>query len=160
VRPPNRTFRFEATLLRAGDDCIILEHEARPSKPLNVGGEEVMASGYRVVWFLFNGKPYDIGRFYRPDGTWTGYYVDILEPVRWQDADPDTLEPIVDLFLDLWITPDGEGLILDEDELEEAVRQKAIPPERAGRAREVAERLLEATLRGDFPPEIVRKFAG
>jgi predicted RNA-binding protein associated with RNAse of E/G family len=50
-------------------------------------------------------------------------------------------------------------LVLDEEELEEAVRQKAIPVEKAARAREVAERLLEATLRGDFPPEIVRRFA-
>jgi predicted RNA-binding protein associated with RNAse of E/G family len=146
--------------LFADGDRIVLEHEAQPSNPLRIGGDEVMGNGYRVVWFLFNGEPYDVGRFYRPDGTWTGYYVDILEPVHWQGADPGTLEPIVDLFLDLWITPEGQYLVLDEEELDEAVRQDAIGDEKAREARSALNRLIKATQRGEFPPEIVRGFEG
>jgi predicted RNA-binding protein associated with RNAse of E/G family len=158
VRPPHREYRFESTLLAANQRHIVLEHEAYPSRPLEVDGEEVMAAGYRAVWFLFKGEPYDVGRFYRPDGAWTGYYVDVLEPVRWRDADPDTLEPIVDLFLDLWITRDGEYRLLDEDEFDEAAQHGVITTSQARGARETVRRLTAAIERGEFPPEIVSDF--
>jgi len=83
VRPGGHRVTFEAQLLRADRDVVILSHVAHPSKPLVQAGQAVIEDGYDVVWFLFKGRPYDIGRFYRPDGTWTGYYVDILEPVVW-----------------------------------------------------------------------------
>jgi predicted RNA-binding protein associated with RNAse of E/G family len=119
-----------------------------------------MGSGYRAVWFLFNGEPYDVGRFYRPDGTWTGYYVDILEPVRWQGADPETLEPLVDLFLDVWIAPGGSFQLFDEDELGEALEQDAVTEDQARRARRTADQVIGAIERGAFPPEVVRRFSG
>jgi predicted RNA-binding protein associated with RNAse of E/G family len=137
----------------------VLEHEAFPSQPLAIDGSEVMAAGYRVVWFLYKDCPYDIGRFYRPDGAWTGYYVDILEPVRWEGSDPETLEPIVDLFLDLWITPEGRLLVLDEDEFEEAERRGYLTPEQARHARAVVEELVRQTEAGSFPPATVQSFS-
>jgi predicted RNA-binding protein associated with RNAse of E/G family len=145
-------------LIDASEEHIVLAHRAFPSRPMVYGGREVMGSGYEVVWFLYKGKPFDVGRFYRPDGSWTGYYVDILEPVRWEDADADTLEPIVDLFLDLWIDPAGGHLVLDEDEFEEAVEKKYLSSEQAERARETLRNLVAATENGTFPPEEVRTF--
>jgi predicted RNA-binding protein associated with RNAse of E/G family len=137
---------------------IVLEHAAQPSRPLTVDGEEVMAAGYRAVWFLFKGRPYDIGRFYRPDGVWTGYYVDILEPLRWDGEDPETLEPLVDLFLDLWICPDGSYLVLDEDELDEALQEAAITEEQGKHARDVLRELIERIGKGEFLPRSVSEW--
>jgi predicted RNA-binding protein associated with RNAse of E/G family len=117
-----------------------------------------MAAGYEAVWFLFKDEPFDVGRFYRPDGRWTGYYVDMLEPVRWQHSAPETLEPIVDLFLDLWIAPDGGFTVLDDDEFEEALAGGHITEAQAQLARETLARLVKSTQRGRFPPQIVKDF--
>src|SRR5438105_761060 len=100
IRPPGRQSVFHTLLLDAGPDHLVLQHHIQSVKPLIYQGQEVFNSGYWAIWFLFQDRPWDVGRFYRPDGTWTGYYVDILEPVRWSGQDPPLLEPLVDLFLD------------------------------------------------------------
>ncbi|MDR7481283.1 MAG: DUF402 domain-containing protein [Armatimonadota bacterium] len=159
IRPPDRRVSFTAHLLEATDQTIVVAHELFPSRPLEYGGERVLEAGYWAVWFLFKGRPFDVGRVYRPEGTWTGYYVDVLEPVRWQGADPTTLEPLVDLFLDLWVAPDGRQAVLDEDEFAAAVDRGHLTRAQVARARSVLRDLTEATARGEFPPAVVREFA-
>jgi len=117
-----------------------------------------MAAGYYAIWFLFKGRPFDIARFYRPDGAWTGYYADILEPVNWEAGDPETLKPIIDLFLDLWITPAGEYTVLDEDEFEEAVSRGRLSADQEAHARSTLQQLVEVIDRGTFPPTSVKEF--
>lgn len=158
IRLPDRHFTFESILLEATDRQIVLTHDLSPSAPLYYGGEEVLGHDYRAVWFLFKDQPFDVARVYRPDGTWTGYYADVLEPVHWTDADPYSLQPLVDLFLDLWITPEGKWQVLDEDELDAAIETRAITADAAARAREVLDGLVRATRSGDFPPAAVRQF--
>jgi len=144
--------------LRADAEIIVLRHEIQPSKPFVFGGEEVIGPGYGAVWFLFQGEPYDIGLFYRPDGTWTGYYVDVLEPVRWTVEPALVLDPLVDLFLDLWISPSGESAVLDEDEFEDAEHQGAITPSQVTQARTTLARLLADLRAGTFPPDSVTAY--
>lgn len=117
-----------------------------------------MDSGYEAVWFLFRDEPFDVGRVYQPDGTWTGYYVDVLEPVRWDNADPHSLQPMIDLFLDLWIGPDGSYVVLDEDEFEAAVASGHLTREQIDHARGVLQQLVELTERGEFPPSVAKDF--
>lgn len=117
-----------------------------------------MAAGYDVIWFLFKDEPFDVGRFYRPDGTWTGYYVDILEPVRWQGTNADTLQPIVDLFLDLWIAPDGEHMVLDEDEFEDAKAKGYLSGDQVAHAQETLQRLVASVMQNTFPQDVVKNF--
>lgn len=136
----------------------MLSHEAHPSKPLSYKGEVVIEHGYRVVWFLYKGQPYDIGRFYRPDGTWTGYYVDILEPVHWDGDDPHTIAPLVDLDLDLWIAPDASYQILDEDEFRESERAGHLTPTQVAQARAALAQVLSAIQNAAFPPYLVREY--
>lgn len=158
LRPPDRRSTFHAVLLEATRDQIVLAHEAHPSKPLRYRGQEVLASGYWAVWFLLRGEPFDIARFYRPNGSWTGYYVDVLEPVYWDGDDPDTLHPIVDLFLDIWIAPDGSFTVLDEDEFDDAIRLGYLSQERSQSARATLETLTTAICQGRFPPARIRQF--
>lgn len=117
-----------------------------------------MDAGYWMVWFLFNDRPFDVSRVYRPDGTLTGYYADILAPVRWEGSDPTTLEPIIDLFLDLWIAPNGRYVVLDKDEFEEAISLGHLTSEQIDHAGRVLLELIEATTRGEFPPTVVKEF--
>lgn len=134
---------------------IVVADRVTPSKPLLYGGEEVFGAGYWALWFLFKDRPWDLARVYRPDGAFTGYYADVLEPVRWQGDDPSTLEPIVDLFLDLWISPEGGYQVLDEDELEDAVGRGVVSPAQEHHARAVLQDLIERTVKGEFPPREV-----
>ena len=149
---------MRSLLLGATDDTIVVAHEASPSKPVEYLGERVLDSGYWAVWFLFKDQPFDVARFYRPDRTWTGFYADVLEPVRWKGSDPTTIEPIIDLFLDLWIAPDGRYLVLDKDEFDEAVSRRNVTGEQMVYARSVLQNLVEATQRGEFPPAMVKAF--
>ncbi|HEY6103753.1 MAG TPA: DUF402 domain-containing protein [bacterium] len=158
VRPPDRRVTMHTHLLQATEHLLVVTHEIAPSSHLTFQGAIVMDRGYRAVWFLFKDQPYDVGRFYRPDGTWTGYYADVLEPVRWAGADPTTLEPIVDLFLDLWVAPDGQYAVLDEDEFDEAIDRKILAPEQIRHARRVLDELVRATVQGVFPPDVARDF--
>lgn len=158
IRPPDRRAELRSLLLEAGDDLLVSAVEYAPSQPLRRRGEVVLDRGYWGIWFLFKDRPYDVGRVYRPDGTWTGYYVDVLEPVRWTGADPATLEPVVDLFLDLWIEPDGAVIVLDEDEFEEAERLGHISRDQADRARDVLRQLVREVEGGTFPPAPARAF--
>jgi predicted RNA-binding protein associated with RNAse of E/G family len=158
VRLPDRRTTFDALLLEADEEHLVLAHQVFPARPVHYFDEEILGSGYWLVWFLFQGEPFDVGRFYRPDGTWTGYYADVLEQVRWEPGNPPTIEPVIDLYLDLWIAPDGRYLVLDEDELAEALQEGHISPERAEWARAVLGRLVAATERGEFPPSVARAF--
>lgn len=158
IRLPDRRYTFTGKLLHADESMIVVDAQVTPSRPLVIEGREVIGNDYRAVWFLFKGEPWDIGRFYRPDGELTGYYADALQPVQWQDDDPSTLEPLVDLFLDLWVGVDGSVRVLDEDELQEAIENGAIDEARAARARQVISELLTAARAGTFPPDVVRGF--
>jgi uncharacterized protein len=158
VRPGDHRITFEASLLHADRDVVIMSHAAHPSKPLYHAGQPVIESGYAVVWFLFKGEPYDIGRFYRPDGTWTGYYIDILQPVQWSEDDALSIDPLIDLALDLWIAPDGSFQVLDEDEFVAFVNHGGLTSEQASHARHALTALVSAHEDGSFPPSIVKNY--
>lgn len=158
IRPGRSQTKFFARLLHADERLIIVEHLLHPSKPFHYAGVEVIGEGYRGVWFLYNGEPFDIGRFYRPDGTWTGYYVDILEPVQWEGAEPESLKPLVDLFLDVWIAPDGHHTVLDEDEFATARESGSIGENQARAALSALQHIERCILSGEFPPLLVREY--
>jgi len=158
IRPPHPPAEYTADVLAAGPEWIILEATLQPSRPLRIDGREVLAAGYRAVWFLHRDQPWDVARIYRPDGTFMGYYADVTEPIGWSGDDPDTLQPIVDLFLDVWIAPDGRAYVLDRDEFEEAVRRGVIGARQEENASVALEGLLKGAREGDFPPEEVRDF--
>src|SRR5574337_2359 len=82
IRPPNRRVTVKSQLLEANSDIIVVAHAYSPSKPMTYSGEIVLDVGYCGIWFLFKNRPFDVGRVYRPDRTWMGYYVDVLESVR------------------------------------------------------------------------------
>ncbi len=149
---------FTADLLAAGERMIVMELTLDRGEPLVLEGEEVIGDGYRAVWFLAKGEGWDIAAVYRPGAGLTGHYVDVLDPVSWSEADPGTLLPIVDLFLDIWIWPDGRYTVLDEDEFTEAVDRGWITDQQRDHARRVLAGLEAEVRAGAFPPAEVREF--
>jgi predicted RNA-binding protein associated with RNAse of E/G family len=158
IRLPDREYTFQGNLLHADAKRIVVTAPIVPSKPLVIDGQEVIAEDYRAIWFLFNGKPWDVGCMYRPDGTFTGYYADVLETVRWEGEDATTLQPLVDLFLDLWVGANGVIQVLDEDEFEEARKSGSLTARQASHAQAVLADLVIETETGGFPPGFVRDF--
>lgn len=120
---------------------------------IRIEGRVVLERGSDVVWFTFPAHWHDIGRFHRADGTFTGIYANILTPV--EIPEPGVWHT-TDLFLDLWLPPDGPPRLLDEDEFEEARARGWIDPATAESARAEAKRLLQAARAGVWPPEPVR----
>lgn len=138
----------ERLVLDRPDLKVLLLLEAHAGETVHVGDAVALDAGAPVVWFVFPGKWHDVGRFHRADGTFTGYYTNLVTPVemhgdRWVSRD---------LFLDLWQPADGEPSWLDEDELAAAVRQGHV--DAATRQRILNERAsIDFQLRrGAWPP--------
>lgn len=155
-RLPDRERIFDQRVVRERDDVIITL-----SRPLDLRepmvsetGEVMLEDGSLALWFTFPGEWHDIGRFHRADGGLTGLYANILTPPEIDGRIWHT----TDLFLDLW-WPDGGALVLlDEDELAEALEAGHIDPSTARRAQDEAERLLGLADAGRWPPPVVRKW--
>lgn len=113
-RPPDRLEVFEQVVVEDDGECVItFLPSAQVRKPMEVGGRVVLETGSPVVWFTYRGDVcHDVGRFHLADGTFTGVYVNILTPVRMERAEWET----TDLFLDVWISAEGEIEVLDRDE--------------------------------------------
>ncbi len=157
VRPPDREQLLVQRLVYEDAHVVIsLLESAAIARPITIAGEVAVEPGAPLLWFTFPGEWFDIGRFHRRDGTFTGLYADILEPVvpiaSWEWR-------AVDLFLDLWLDARGGApLLLDEDELAEALERGWIDAATAAAARREAEHLLQLAARGAWPPAIVQEW--
>lgn len=124
------------------------------SEPSIVDGEVILESGSSIVWFSYPGRWHDIGLFHLRDGTFTGYYANVLTPVLMDGTRWDT----TDLFLDVWLGSEGEPKVLDEEELVEALEAGWIDQSTGERAREEAAALVESAQAGNWPPQEVREW--
>ena len=143
-RPPDRVNHFQQELLYVDADVIVTSQRVKPSSPIVQNGETVLGDNFAAIWFVFTGLWYDVGKVYNLDNEWTGYYCDVMKPVeRGVDvAGKPSYFEITDLFLDLWVNPDGTYEIQDEDEFEEAIQNGAIDVELERKAREVLDTLI------------------
>lgn len=150
-RPPNRVNHFQQELLYLDDAVIVTSQRVKPSSPIVQNGKTVLADNFAAVWFVFTGSWYDVGKVYNLENEWSGYYCDVLKPVkRSMDANGKLNRfEITDLFLDLWINPDGTYEIQDEDEFEEAVQNGVIDAELERKALEVLQALIAEVETGD-----------
>lgn len=154
-RLPDRLNYFEQQLLYEDKNVIVTTQSVTPSAPIIINDETVLGDNFSVIWFVFTGLWYDIGKVYNLNSEWTGYYCDIILPV---ERTPDKFE-IVDLFLDLWVSPDGTYEIQDEDEFETALENGIIDTELAEKAHFALSNLINKVKTGNFPPEFVKDFS-
>ncbi len=124
--------------------------------PVVIDGRTVLEAAAPAVWFTFPGARHDIGRFHTANGTFTGYYANILTPVE-RSVAPDDVDiwHTTDLFLDVFLAPDGRATLLDVEELHEAVAEGWVEETVARQAHDEAARLLHGALTGTWPPPVV-----
>jgi predicted RNA-binding protein associated with RNAse of E/G family len=103
------------------------------------------------ISFTFIKEGYKISRFLDRNGQFLYWYCDIVD-VEYDQALDSYL--INDLLLDMKLMPDGKLVILDSDELAEALETSLITVEQAGKALRRLDKLLQMVYSGIFPPEI------
>lgn len=156
-RPPDRIEVFRQKVLEETPSHVatLLESASLP-RPLLVHDRPILEPGARVVWFTFPGTWYDVGRFHLRDGTFTGYYANILTPVRMEGDRWET----TDLFLDVWVGADGSIELLDEDEFARAIEAGWLDdPATIATALATAEAIITAAREGRWPPRSVQESA-
>ncbi|MGQ0560295.1 MAG: DUF402 domain-containing protein [Gemmatimonadota bacterium] len=161
-RPPERVTLFDQDLLYESDDVLITFLADTPlERALIVDGSVVLEPGSPVVWFTFPGLMHDIGRFHRADGTFTGLYANIIEPVERASR----LEwNVIDLFVDVWLAAREAGAktseprVLDRAELEAAVERGWISAAQETAANAEADRLIRLWRGWAGPPRVVNEW--
>jgi predicted RNA-binding protein associated with RNAse of E/G family len=149
-RLPDRETVFEQKMVHDGGDHLVTLLEAAPlDRAVTVRGAPVLEPGAPVVWVTYPGLWYDVGRFHLRDGTFTGWYANVLTPVQVEG----TCWSTTDLCLDVWrpADPDGEVALLDEGEFEAAVRREWIDAPTARRALDTAASLRACAEIGSWP---------
>jgi predicted RNA-binding protein associated with RNAse of E/G family len=153
-RPPDRLDVFVQELVLDRPDCKVTLHERPPlNTVLSLGDRVIFEPGAPIIWFVFPNAWHDLGRFHLKDGTFTGYYVNLITPPELQGH----TWKMFDLCLDLWIDASGELQVLDQDEFDEAVDRLWIDVATARRARLELERVIAEVQAGRWPPQIVRE---
>jgi predicted RNA-binding protein associated with RNAse of E/G family len=150
-RLPDRISHFQQNLLYEDSEVIVTSQQVKPSNPIVIDGVTVLGDDFTAIWFVFANQWYDIGKIYNLNNQLTGYYCDIIMPMK----RTETHFEITDLFLDLWVSPDGSYQLHDEDEFEAAIQHNWIQSVLAEKARNMLQNLISEIESSVFPPEIV-----
>ena len=155
IRPGKGITYYEENLVSQDDVCLrtfktlppdIAEHlsSALRKQNLILPNQQVLTIG-KTYFFA---EPFNLLEFRGADGSLLGYYSDIGEPTI--QLTPNTFQ-MTDLYLDIWLFPDGRLLELDWDEFEEAIEHQVITPVQADLAREAMKRLVAEVKQGIYP---------
>ncbi|WP_457753596.1 DUF402 domain-containing protein [Thermococcus sp.] len=146
--------RYDELIADLGDIIVAKSRFYGMLAPLHVNGVKVIENGYTMIYFAFIGRNYDVLKVYDEEGNFKGFYVDVLAYTKRYN---NTLE-MLDLFLDIFIFPNGEAFLLDEDELEMALNYGLIDKETFDFAYKIANGIMNAVKEKRFPPKIVWKY--
>jgi len=127
--------------------------------PITVAGRTVLEAASPAVWFTFPGLQHDIGRFHSPAGDFTGCYANVLTPVEILPREEGSdVWRTTDLFVDLFVTPEGDVHELDRDELHVALERGWIDEPTAAAAEAELQRIAGMARAGTWPPAVVREW--
>jgi predicted RNA-binding protein associated with RNAse of E/G family len=154
-RLPDRERIFDQRVVLERNDVVVtLSQPLELPEPMCHEGAVMLETGSLALWFTFPGQWHDIGLFHRANGTFTGLYANVLTP----PVMVGTAWHTTDLFLDVWWPAGGNVVLLDEDELAQALAAGHINPDLAARARAEAVRILALARRGEWPPPVVSEW--
>lgn len=102
--------RYQGTLHKQDPHAVvILAHWTMPRRDL---GYTCFEPGDVFIEYFYPDRWFNIFAIYEHNMTFKGWYCNITEPAHIQH----TIIEQIDLFLDIWVNPDGTTLLLDEDE--------------------------------------------
>ncbi|MFV1986076.1 MAG: DUF402 domain-containing protein [Gemmatimonadota bacterium] len=162
-RGPDRLDTFEQELLLDEANLkITLQVLGRGFPVTRIDAETSLGPDWLLIWYLWPDRWYEVGAFFDARGAFRGHYVNLVRPPTFAE----NRWTVEDLFLDVWVPATGDPVILDEDELTEAVERGWVNPEERSRVEGLAASLV-ARARGraarpfstDWPPRDVRRWA-
>ena len=110
------TWEYTGQVLARGTNFVRLE--ARFNRNDMPFQDIVLKQGDRFVETFYTDRWYNIFEIHdRDDDALKGWYCNVGHPAVWDDPDAISYR---DLELDLWVTPDGRQIVLDEPEFERA----------------------------------------
>ena len=104
---------YAATIAERFANGVLLD--ARWERPRLALGYTTFEIGDRFHKWFYRDRWYNIFEIVESGGALKGWYCNIAEPATITETEIRCR----DLLLDLWVAPDGETLILDEDEFTE-----------------------------------------
>jgi len=164
MRPSHRTIRFtyrrpgkgetvyHEQFVQEGAEAQVLLMDPYDGPAIALDTTVILEPGAPLVWFVFPGAWYTIGRFHRADGTFTGWYGNLSTPVAVTENDWSS----TDLFLDLWLPARGPARWLDEDEFAEAVGAGVIDRWTAQKVKHERKAIQQLLDQGAWPPAPAR----
>ena len=153
VRRGSHVRRFRQELLADGPGWkITLQVLDGDFTPVRIDETTTLRPGSLLMWFLRPGQPFEVGAFYHGRGAFQGYYINLIRPPRLQSS-PWVIE---DLYLDVWLPEGGDGVLLDEDELDAAVARAELSTAEAEAVRRIGARLLARSRRSGRLPWLPR----
>lgn len=148
-RLPDKLDVYRQYVVDHAPERIVTFHPSAPVRqPSVVDGKVILEPRSPVIWFTYPGVWYDAGRFYLPNGTFTGTYANILTPVVIAEDGWST----TDLCLDVWVGADGSVRVLDREDFEHAVRSGWMDESTAEQALKTAQSLEASARSGSWPP--------
>lgn len=156
-RLPNNVREIPGLLREATLQQLVIESPIVVPHPMRLSGKVVADNGYLAIWFVYRDRWYDVGRFFDRSRNFVGYYCDIVKPMKQLLMGPSKTAMITDLFLDLWIWPDGQHTVLDEDEFKHGLQRRHISRLLALEAQKQLALLVRRVNSKRFPPAYVRK---
>ncbi len=135
-------WQYPATVMERGSTCVRLEaFFNRDDMDL---GYAVFKHGDRFVEYFYTDRWYNIFAVYdRDDGVLKGWYCNICRPAEIGES----AVRCDDLALDVWVTPAGTSIVLDEDEF----IALEIPRDDRRQAGEALQQLLSEANSGRLP---------
>jgi len=117
---------------------------------------DTVVSGPGYVWFRFWMLSHSqvSERYYGEHGQLIGTQIDVCMPPTGDERGWRAK----DLYLDIWVTPDGRVTLSGETRFDQAAQQGQLSPEEVEYAEEHVRRLTLGIAQGRFPPPIVRRW--
>jgi predicted RNA-binding protein associated with RNAse of E/G family len=157
TRLPDDVIRWRHWKLHEDADVLVSAfYDPNLPSPLMAGDDVIVEGVFSGISYNFWDRWYNVISVYDSDLEFKGYYSDILTPVQktW------TLVTTTDLFLDLFMYPDGRWMVVDEDEFEEALEKGLMDEGIARNARAAIEEISSMAKAGEWPPEVVKRVPG
>ena len=137
-------YSWDGVVVRCDTDGIVLRAE------FNVDLVERDFATFRrgdvFVEFYYWDRCYNVFQVSAPDGALKGWYANVGLPAVLEDAASELR--YVDLALDVWVRPNGEFVVLDQDEFDALLGDHADLADAARRGRQT---LLEMVSDGQLP---------
>ena len=139
---------FDQEILKNDVDLKITLQVLPSSFPLaRIDDATVLDEDCLLIWYIFPNRWYEIGLFFDQTDAFLGHYINLIRPPTFE-VDRWVVE---DLYLDVWAPVDRSPMLLDEDELDEAVIRGELSAEEAADVRDLGHAMLARAVRHDWP---------